>query len=203
MATPSPLVRIAADGDCSKILRQTPGGRGTWDSIRFTTEAAAECDYLFMFNNRRLTSLRGRCPREHVWCIIQEPYLPKLFDCMIEGHEAFARVFTHHLPSTDPKYVRSYPMLPWLVERSYDELISARVREKTRLVSWVASHLTLLPGHRRRNALREFLPRQKLPGLDIFGRGVGTSKTGGTRLRRIAIRWQSKTRAPRTIGRKK
>lgn len=47
-----------------------------------------------------------------------------------------------------------------------------RVPEKTRLFSWVASNLTLLPGHRRRNALREFLLRQKLPGLDIFGRGV-------------------------------
>ena len=80
------LVRIAADWDCSNILRQTPGGRGVWESIRFTTEPIAECDYLFMFNNRRLAAVEVRCPRDHVWCMIQEPYIPGLFDWMIEGH---------------------------------------------------------------------------------------------------------------------
>jgi hypothetical protein len=172
MATLTPLVRIAADWDCSNIMRQTPGGHGIWDSIRFTTKAVAECDYLFMFNNRRLTPLEVRCPREHVWCIMQEPYLPGLFDWMIEGHETFARVFTHHVPSADPKYVRSYPILPWEVDLSYDQLIRARVPEKTRATSWIASNVTLLAGHRKRNALREFLMRQKLSSLDVFGRGV-------------------------------
>jgi hypothetical protein len=104
--------------------------------------------------------------------MIQEPYIARLYDWMIEGHEAFARVFTHHVPSADPKYVRSYPMLPWAVDLSYDELVSAPVPDKTRAVSWVSSRLALLPGHHRRNALREFLIRQQPESVDIFGRGV-------------------------------
>jgi len=172
MATETTLVRITADWDCSNILRQTPGGSGLWESIRFTTEPGAECDYLFMFNNRRLAPLDVRCPRDHVWCMIQEPYIPALFDWMIEGHEAFARVFTHHVPSADLKYVRSYPLLPWFVDRSYDELVNAPVPYKTRGVSWIASNLALLPGHRKRNALREFLLRRRPQNVEIFGRGV-------------------------------
>jgi hypothetical protein len=172
MASETPLVRITADWDCSKILRQTPGESGIWESIRFTTEPVSECDYLFMFNNRRLAPLEVRCPRDHVWCMIQEPYMPALFDWMVEGHEAFARVFTHHVPSANLKYVRSYPILPWFVDRSYDELASAPVPDKTRGASWIASNLALLPGHRKRNALREFLLRQRPRNVEIFGRGV-------------------------------
>jgi glycosyltransferase involved in cell wall biosynthesis len=172
MAAETTLVRIAADWDCSNILRQTPGGSGLWESIRFTIDPVPECDYLFMFNNRRLAPLEVRCPRDHVWCMIQEPYIPVLFDWMVEGHEAFARVFTHHVPSADPKYIRSYPILPWLVGRSYDELVSAKVPDKTRNVSWIASNLTLLRGHRKRNALRAFLLRKRPQNVDIFGRGV-------------------------------
>src|ERR1017187_3892577 len=125
-----------------------------------------------MLNNRCLTPLKVRCPPEHVLCMIEEPYIPGLYDWMIECHDAFARVFTHQMPSVDSKYVRSYPILPWTVDLSYDELVNAPIPEKTRGVSWISSHLTLLPGHRRRNALRESLIRARPERVDIFGRGV-------------------------------
>ncbi len=172
MAPETVLVRIAADWDCSNILRQTPGGRGEWESIRFTTEPVPTCDYLIMFNNRRLAPLEVRCPRANVWCAMQEPYLPGLFDWMVEGNESFARVFTHHVPAGDQRYVRSYPMLPWHVERTYDELRAAQIPEKTRGVSWVSSNLALFEGHRHRNALRNFLIDHAPGRVDLFGRGV-------------------------------
>jgi hypothetical protein len=172
MPAETTLVRIAADWDCSKILRQTPDGCGLWGSIRFTTAPVAECDYLFMLNNRSRAQLKVRCALDHVWCMIQEPYISGLYDWMIEGHEAFARVFTHHLPSADLKYIRSYPILPWAVDLSYDELVTAPVPDKTRGVSWISSHLGLLPGHRRRNALREYLIHRQPGRIDMFGRGI-------------------------------
>jgi hypothetical protein len=178
MTIDTTLVRIAADWDCSNVVRQTPGASGLWDSIRFTTEQTSECDYLVMFNNRRLAPIEVRCPPQHVWCIIQEPYIPALYDWMIEGHEAFARVFTHHIPSGPSedekidKYVRSYPILPWGVDLSYDELVRTPVPYKTRGASWIASRLSLLPGHRSRNALREFLSVRRPLSVDIFGRGI-------------------------------
>jgi hypothetical protein len=172
MTVQKPIVRLAADWDCSGVVRQTPGERGEWDSIHFTTEPVRECDYLIMFNNRCLDAVQARCPRENVWCIIQEPYLPGLYDWIVEGHEPFARVFTHHVPSADPKYVRSFPILPWGVGLTYDELLGSEVPVKTRGVSWIASNLNFLPGHRRRRALREFLIRVKPDAVDIYGRGI-------------------------------
>jgi hypothetical protein len=50
--------------------------------------------------------------------------------------------------------------------------VNAGVPDKTRGVSWVSSNLALLPGHRKRNALREFLMRENPDSVDIFGRGV-------------------------------
>src|SRR5579862_2269890 len=172
MATENALVRIAANWDCSRILRQTPGGAGLWGSTRFTIAPVSDCDYFFMFNNRHSEPLEVRCPPAHVWCIIQEPYIPGLYDWIIEGHEAFARVFTHHVPSTDSKYIRSYPILPWGIDQSYNELIEALVPNKTSGVSWIASRLSLLPGQRKRDALRKFLVSQHPNSVDIFGRGI-------------------------------
>lgn len=172
METGSPLVRIAADYDCSGILLQTPGGKGLWEGVRFTIDDVVDCDYLIMLNNRRSTPLQVRCPPAHVWCLMQEPWVPGSHDWMIEGLENFARVFTHYMPAADPKYVRSHPALRWWVDFDYDELVAFSVPLKTRAVSFIASNLMWLPGHRKRNVLREFLIREAPDKLDIFGRGV-------------------------------
>ena len=168
----TPLVQLAADWDCSQVLRQTPGASGIWEATRFTTDPVNECDYLVVFNNRQLAPVETRCPREHVWAVMQEPYVPGLYDWMVEGHESFARVLTHFPPLADPKYIVSQPMIPWHVDLSYDELVQREVPAKRRGVSWIASNLTFLPGHKRRAALRAFLLAQRSAPVDLFGRGV-------------------------------
>jgi hypothetical protein len=172
METASPLVRIAADYDCSKLLRQTANGKGFWAGVRFTTDDVTECDYLVLLNNRPREPFQVRCPRGHVWCLIQEPFVPGNDDGMIQGHESFARIFTHHVPRADPKYVRSHPAVPWWVELSYDELVTSRMPVKTQGVSYIASNKAWLPGHLKRNALREFLLQEAPENVDIFGSGV-------------------------------
>jgi Glycosyltransferase family 10 (fucosyltransferase) C-term len=168
----SPLIRIAADWDCSQLLHQTPGGKGIWDAVQFTTDDVVECDYLILLNNRRSQPLQVLCPLGHVWCVMQEPYVPGNHDWMTESHEQFARVFTHHVPRDDQKYVRSHPLVPWWVGLTYDELVASRVSDKTKSISYIASNQTLLAGHRKRNALREFLLREAGDKIDIFGRGI-------------------------------
>ena len=97
---PPTLVRIASDHNLSQLLRiQTPGGKGIWDGIQFTVSAVPECDYLVMLNNRRLDPLTVHCPPENVWAIMQEPYEPGLYDWLIEGHEPYARVYSHYPPN--------------------------------------------------------------------------------------------------------
>src|SRR5579862_9696007 len=171
METGSPLVRLAAEYP-SAILPHTPGGSGVWDGIRFTLDEVEECDYLIVVNNCARRPITVRCPRSHVWCVIQEPYVPGHHDWMIEGHESFARVFTHHIPSRDPKYIRSHPALPWWIVRSYDELAAPNTPAKTRGISFIASNVDWLRGHRKRVALREFMVRMAPDKVDIFGRGT-------------------------------
>jgi hypothetical protein len=169
---PPLLVRITSDWDCSRLLTQTPGSAGVWDGIRFTTEPVDECDYLVMLNNRKLDAVTAFCPPENVWAIMQEPYLAGLYDWVIESHEPYARVFTHRALSASGKYVPSQPAMPWEVGLTYDELVSATIPRKTAGVSWIASNLTFLPGHRIRTALRHLLQKQPSALVDLYGRGI-------------------------------
>jgi hypothetical protein len=166
------LVRIDADWNTSDLLRQTPHGAGLWNGIRFTTEAAGECDLMVMVNHRKLETVRTRCAPGNVWAIMQEPYVPQLYDWLTEGHECYARVFTHVIPSDHPRYVRSQPAVPWGTNLSYDELRAAAQPAKSRGASWISSNLSFLPEHRYRCRLQRYL-REREPGLvDVCGRGI-------------------------------
>jgi len=165
------LVRIVKDWDWPDLLRQTPDGRGIWDGIHFTLDDVMECDYLVMLNNRMKTETRAVCPPEHVWAIMQEPYEKGFSDWMVEGHECFARVLTHHIPSEDPKYVASHPAIPWHVNRTFDQLISCPIPEKTNGLSWVIGDAMDLPGHIRRWSFLEFIGKANLP-VDVYGKKI-------------------------------
>jgi hypothetical protein len=170
----TPLVRIAAGYDCSRLLGQTPGNKGVWDGVRFTIDEVTDCDYFVMLNNCVRESVQVRCPGTHVWCLIQELYVPGIFDWMVKDHEKFARVFTHHIPTSDPKYVRSQPALSWDLGKTYDDLITVTIPRKERAFSCIASNKTWLPGHRRRGALRDYLMRNASDRVEVFGRGIRT-----------------------------
>ena len=172
MESGTPLVRLAIDVERKQLLDETPTGKGVWDGIRFTMDEVDECDYLIMLNNRPTKRTKVRCVPNHAWCVIQEPFVPGYHDWMIEGHEPYARVFTHYVPNAAPKYIRSHPALEWMVRRTYDELVSASIPNKPRAISYIASTLEWLPGHRKRNALRDFLMRRRTTVVDIFGRGI-------------------------------
>lgn len=164
------LVRIAKDWDWPDLLRQTPGGRGQWGDIRFTLDPVQNCDYLIVLNNRLREDIKVICPGDHIWAIMQEPYIKGLHDWMIEGHECFARVFTHYIPSHDPKYKSSPPAIPWHINRSFDQLTTIPVPDKTKDISWILSRLSFLPMHRRRLSFLNFLYQNDVQ-IDVFGRG--------------------------------
>ena len=144
------LVRIVKDWDWPNLLRQTPGGMGIWDGIRFTTEDVEECDALVVLNNRMKHAIHAQCPRGRVWALMQEPYAKGFTDWMAEGHEAFDRVYTNYCPTLDPKYITSQPAVPWHVNRTFDELTSCVLPDKTRPLSWIVGNCRDLPGHIKR-----------------------------------------------------
>lgn len=166
------LVRIVKGWKGPDFLYQTPGRKGIWDNIRFTFEEVEECDFLVMLNNQMKTDTHVKCPRENVWAIMQEPYERGHSDWMVEKHEAFARVLTHHIPSKDPKYVKSHPADPWHVKKNYDELLAAPVPEKKFPVSWIAGNPTDLPGHLKRAKLVDYVRENEKIGIHFYGRAI-------------------------------
>lgn len=166
------LIRIAKDWDWPNLLRQTSGGRGIWGGIRFTTDDVEECDLLVVLNNRMKHAVHARCPAERVWAVMQEPYAKGFTDWMDEGHEAFDRIYTSYLPTLDPKYIASQPALPWHVNRTFDELTTCVMPEKSRPLSWIVGNLHDLPGHIKRGVFLRAVQADKNLDMDLYGRAV-------------------------------
>jgi len=166
------LARILKDWDWPDLLRQTPGSEGRWEGIQFTLDPVEECDYLVLLNNRMKVDTTMKCPPEHIWALMQEPYMRGHNDWMVERHGIFNKVFTHHFPSIDSKYVVSHPAIPWHVDKTFDQLISLKVPEKKKTISWIVGDAADLPGHMRRLSFLRFLQKQKTLDIDLFGRAV-------------------------------
>lgn len=165
------LVRIVKNWDWPNLLRQTPGQRGEWNGITFTLNPAPECDYLVMLNNVLEVQVSGKCPPENIWMLIQEPYQKGFTDWVIERHEPFARIFTHHPPVEGERYIICPPAIPWHVNKTYDELISCPLPSKTKPLSWIVGAAKDLPGHLQRLTFLETIKKSTLP-IDLFGRAV-------------------------------
>jgi hypothetical protein len=166
------LVRIVKDYDSPNILRQTSAQNGIWDGIQFTTDPCGECDYLIFLNNKMTKKVTVKCPPENIWAIMQEPYYKGHSDWLMEKHDYFAKVFTHHPPAPSDKYISSHPALPWYIDKTYDQLVSCEIPLKTKSLSWVIGNATDLPGHFKRLALLKTLPNASGLGIDLFGRAV-------------------------------
>lgn len=168
----TPLVLIAKDWDWPDLLRQTPGGTGIWDGVRYTTDGVEECDLLVVLNNRMKYAVRTRCPKGRVWALMQEPYVRGVTDWMTEGHEAFDRVYTNYPPSADAKYITSQPALPWHVNRTFDELTTCTMPKKIRSLSWIVGNIHDLPGHMKRGVFLRAVQADKTLDIDLYGRAV-------------------------------
>lgn len=154
------------------MMRQTPGRTGDWGGIRFTCDQVDECDVVIVLNHLP-SALPIYCAPENVWVLMQEPYIQGVFDWMMEGHEQYAKVFTHYPINSAArgKYIRCHPAVPWHVDKSYDELKKVTLPDKLRSISWITSNLKSFQGHKIRMDFLEFL-QQKDFAIDIYGRGI-------------------------------
>ncbi|MBZ0220327.1 MAG: hypothetical protein K8I01_07840 [Candidatus Methylomirabilis sp.] len=165
------LVCVVKDWDWPDILRQTPGGKGVWDGLHFSTDAV-ECDALVILNNRLKREVRATCPKENVWALMQEPYVRGFTDWMVEGHVPFAHVLTSHPADSSEKYVLSQPAVPWHVNHTFDQLTTIDIPDKSRPLSWVVGNCKDLPGHMDRFAFLKTLQCTSDIPADLFGRAV-------------------------------
>jgi glycosyltransferase involved in cell wall biosynthesis len=165
------LIRIIKNWKTPDLLRQTPGCKGTWNNIQFTLDTVSECDYVVVFN-RVTEDTVINCPRGNIWAMLQEPYIPGVFDWMIEGHDDYAKIFTHYIFNDDPRYIATQTCLPWHVNKTYDELRSAAMPEKTKTLSWITTNKTTFPGHKERMCFYEGLKGDRDLNIDIYGYGI-------------------------------
>ncbi len=165
-------VGIAKDWDWPDLLRQTPGGKGVWDGIRFILQPEPTCDYLVVLNNKMKVETRAQCPPENVWCLMQEPYMKGHTDWLVERLEPYSRVLTHHPLPDQPKFTVSHPAIPWHVNKTFDELSALEMPRKPKALSWVVGNARDLPGHRKRLALLEYIQQNGSLKIDLFGRAV-------------------------------
>jgi len=168
---PDIIVRIVQDYEGPDLIRQTPWHMGVWDGIHYTLEPIEECDYLIVLRSQMKNPISVSCPKENVWAVVQDPYVPGFNDWLVEGYERFSRVFTQTIPGNDDKFVRSYPALPWYVNRSYDQLTELPVPRKTRKLSWIVGNQEDIPGHFLRKAFLRQVKQQNNLAIDLFGRG--------------------------------
>ncbi len=167
------LVRIVKDWDWPDLMRQTPGQKGIWGDVRFTADPVEECDYLLVLNNRMKVDTHALCPPGHVWSLMQEPYYRGFTDWVVEKHDAFAKVFTHHRAAYgDDKHIPSQPALAWHVNKTYDQLIAVEVPAKSKTLSWIVGDALDLPGHLQRWAFLEHLRKDPSLGIDLYGKKI-------------------------------
>lgn len=166
------LVRIVKNWDWPDLMRQTPGQKGVWDGIQFTVAPIEDCDFFVMLNNSMETDTRVRCPKENIWAIMQEPYMKGHSDWMLEKHDFFSRVFTHYMPLNDRKYIPSHPAIPWHVNKTFDELMSAKVPVKSKKLSAIVGDAMDVPGHIKRKKFLQYIQNDKSLELDLYGKKI-------------------------------
>ena len=165
-------VGIIKDWDWPDVLRQTPDQKGLWDGIKFTLNTQTTCDFLVVLNNKMKRETRVHCPRENVWCLMQEPYMKGHTDWMVEKLGSFSRVLTHHIPSNHPKFAVSQPAIPWHVNKTFDQLVALEMPPKPKTISWVVGNARDLPGHKKRWAFLKHIQQDRSLNIDLFGRAV-------------------------------
>ncbi|MGQ0522463.1 MAG: glycosyltransferase family 10 domain-containing protein [Betaproteobacteria bacterium] len=160
------LVRVVREYTDIPLMRQTPGGLGVWDGIRFTEDPVESCDYVVLVDTCAVPQIR--VPAGRIWALIGEPPNEHA-RAMHRGLPEYDQVGMMDPSLADARRFLSQPALPWRVGRSYDELAVMPPPDKAKALSWVTSDLAVSRGHRER---LEFLERlRSRVEFDLFGRG--------------------------------
>lgn len=173
-------VRLVTSWNYPPLLQQTPKGSGRWKDLHFTLEPVEECDYLIVLGMAH-EEITVRCPPGNVWCILTEPPNEVFFDWH-RAHPVYRRVFTQDPHLTGERFVHAQPALPWHLDRSYDELRTMSVPQKTETLSFLTSFKSSFSGHRERmhflDTIRGNVPFDLIGTSDYYTRNrKGGSET--------------------------
>lgn len=163
-------VKLSSSDNISGLLNQTPGGKGLWGDIQFFwDDDIRECDYWVVFNNVPKKE-QALCPRDHTILVTGEPASVRQYG------QKFLNQFSIVLTAQEGLHhhgaIHTHQALPWLLNKSYDELVSPPVLEKTKTMSLICSNKRFTKGHEERFQFALDLKGYFGDRLDLFGRGI-------------------------------
>lgn len=149
------------------LARQTPGGRLAWKDATFCiNEDVAECQ-AWVVHEALVKAETTRCPADQVILLAGEPPDIKSYEPRWLG--GFSRVVSCHREMRHAGLSLGQTGLPWMVGRSYDDLIAVDFPAKSADISVICSDKAMVGGHRRRLRFVERL--LDLSPMPRFGRG--------------------------------
>ncbi len=167
-------IKIIKNWDVPNLIRQTSGGFGRWEDVEFLFDSDdSNFDYLIVLNFVPIDIDFDPLPGK-TWAFMQEPFIKDKFDWVVEGHEQFDKVFTHHTADCDNKnkYFATQTCLPWHIGKTYDELMALDIPIKSKELSWITSNKTTFPGHLKRMQFYTDICDRTDIDIDIFGFGI-------------------------------
>ncbi|MEL6926549.1 MAG: hypothetical protein AAFO94_21080, partial [Bacteroidota bacterium] len=122
------LVRIVRSYPYPDLKRQSPQQQSEWEGIRFTEEPVEDCDFLVVFNAPH-EDIRVQVPTGHKWLFSQESPIP-LYEWHLKSYPYFDRAYSFWDQAVAKNIIHDQGLLPWHINRSYDELMDLPKGEK-------------------------------------------------------------------------
>ncbi len=156
------------------ISRQTFGNSMIWGNYEFTFEDIETADYWIIVNNYQLENLRCFCPPTNIIYILQEPSTVSEYNN--DNHsEQFIKQFGSLITTQDciqgSNVIYQQVGIPWLLNKSIEDLIIQPIPDKKKLISIATSNKTYTKGHRNRIECAMKIKRYFGSYVDLFGRG--------------------------------
>jgi hypothetical protein len=165
------LVLLLRNYEYPDLFRQTPGSKGKWGDMQFTSNEVKECDYVVVLNHP-IKNIKVICRKGARILVVQEPPYEKnnffkfhfrFYDTIISGFKKMNSF----------KILNTQAALPWHVNKTYDELSDLsldKIIAKNDKVSFVTSNSNINPPHQLRLNFIEYMKAQAFD-FALYGRG--------------------------------
>lgn len=126
-------------------------------------------DFWIIWGGIKTTQIQAICPPQNVIFITDEVHEERFFYKRFLSQ--FSTVFTCRNDIDHSSVILTHELNTWMINRSFEELVSTVNVPKQKLLSVVCSDQTWLPGHKLRYAFVNKLIGHFKDRLDVFGKG--------------------------------
>ncbi|MDI1256469.1 MAG: glycosyltransferase family 10 [Flavobacterium sp.] len=154
------------------IFRQTSGFSQIWGDYKFVIdENLKECDFWIVYSDYKLIAEQVKCNPENIIFIPGECYhtSPKFSQRFLNQ---FGLIVTMQKELKHSNILYAHNANPWFIGKTYDELKTAAIPVKTKLISVITSNKSHTEGHKKRIDFVKKLKEHFGDQLALFGRGI-------------------------------